>query len=103
MQHDAAACALAEHAWRGWRGCHCLIYLTCGTGFGAGIVIDGMAHHGARGHSIELGHARYAEAHPHAREICRLQPATLGGRVQDLSALVVAVNAEAKARKENRQ
>ncbi|MEI6166850.1 MAG: ROK family protein [bacterium] len=193
VAHDAAACALAEYTWGGWRGCHSLIYLTCGTGFGAGIIIDGKIYRGAGGHSIEIGHARFApdgpeafgkvgsneaycsgmglgllaqwklgqtfspkevveraakgdlgaqevirihaeatgqvcanladtlfpdvillgslarhigaswldlvrarfdlEAHPHARRLCTLQPASLGDRLQDLSALVVAMQA----------
>jgi glucokinase len=41
-----------------------LAYLTCGTGFGAGIVIDGRAIYGSRGASSELGHIRYREDGP---------------------------------------
>ncbi len=64
VEHDAAACALAEYTWGGWQGCHTLIYLTCGTGFGAGIIIDGKIYRGAGGHSIEIGHARFAPEGP---------------------------------------
>lgn len=66
VEHDAAACALAEYTWGGWQGCHSLIYLTCGTGFGAGIIIDGRIYRGAGGHSIEIGHARFAPDGPEA-------------------------------------
>ncbi len=41
VHHDAAACALAEYRWGIDREVTGLVYLTCGTGFGAGLVIDG--------------------------------------------------------------
>lgn len=66
VEHDAAACALAEYTWGGWQGCHSLVYLTCGTGFGAGIILDGKIYRGAGGHSIEIGHARFAPEGPEA-------------------------------------
>jgi len=64
VHHDAAACALAEVRWGVDRGVGGLAYLTCGTGFGAGIVIDGRARYGSRGISPELGHVRYRDEGP---------------------------------------
>lgn len=64
VHHDAAACALAEVRWGSDRGAGGLAYLTCGTGFGAGIVIDGRARYGTRGFSPELGHVRYRDDGP---------------------------------------
>jgi glucokinase len=64
VHHDAAACALAEVRWGAERGVHGLAYLTCGTGFGAGIVIDGKARYGSHGYSPEIGHVRYREDGP---------------------------------------
>jgi len=64
VHHDAAACALAEVRWGADRGAGGLAYLTCGTGFGAGIVIDGRARYGSRGFSPELGHVRYRDDGP---------------------------------------
>ena len=64
VHHDAAACALAEVRWGADRGVSGLAYLTCGTGFGAGIVIDGRARYGSRGYSPELGHVRYRDDGP---------------------------------------
>ncbi len=64
IEHDAAACALAEFLWGGAVGAERLIYLTCGTGFGAGFVMDGKIYRGARGRNMELGHARYREDGP---------------------------------------
>jgi glucokinase len=64
VHHDAAACALAEYRWGADRGAHGIAYLTCGTGFGAGIAIGGRAHYGSRGYSPELGHIRYRDDGP---------------------------------------
>lgn len=64
VHHDAAACALAEVRWGADRDAHGLAYLTCGTGFGAGIVIGGRAIYGANGASSELGHVRYRDDGP---------------------------------------
>ncbi|MDB5072294.1 MAG: glk [Candidatus Eremiobacteraeota bacterium] len=64
VHHDAAACALAEVRWGAERGVNGLAYLTCGTGFGAGIVIDGRARYGSRGYSPEIGHVRYRNDGP---------------------------------------
>lgn len=66
IEHDAAACALAEYRWGAGRGKSRLIYLTCGTGFGAGIILDGKIYHGASGRSLEIGHARFREDGPDA-------------------------------------
>lgn len=64
VHHDAAACALAEVRWGADRGTSGLAYLTCGTGFGSGIVIDGRARYGSRGFSPEIGHVRYRDDGP---------------------------------------
>jgi len=64
VHHDAAACALAEVRWGSDRNVSGLAYLTCGTGFGAGIVIDGRARYGSLGYSPELGHVRYRDDGP---------------------------------------
>lgn len=53
---DVAGAALAEGRWGASRGCGHHVYLTIGTGVGAGVVIDGKAVHG-RVHP-EVGHVR---------------------------------------------
>lgn len=53
---DVAGAALAEGRWGASRGCDVHVYLTIGTGVGAGIVVDGKAVHG-RVHP-EVGHVR---------------------------------------------
>ena len=64
VDHDAGACALAEYYWGAAKKLHSVVYLTCGTGFGMGIVIDGNIYYGAHGHNCEIGHARYADDGP---------------------------------------
>jgi len=63
LHHDAAACALAEWRWGPDAG-RDLAYLTCGTGFGAGLIIDGRVRYGAGGRSPEIGHVRYRDDGP---------------------------------------
>lgn len=64
VHHDAAACALAEWRWGPAAGSCGLAYLTCGTGFGVGLVLDGHVRYGSSGHSPEIGHVRYREDGP---------------------------------------
>ena len=64
VHHDAAACALAEWRWGADAGAAGLAYLTCGTGFGCGLVLDGRVRYGGNGASPELGHVRYREDGP---------------------------------------
>jgi glucokinase len=64
VHHDAAACALAEWRWGPDAGVAGLAYLTCGTGFGTGLVLDGRVRYGGSGHSPEIGHVRYRDDGP---------------------------------------
>lgn len=64
VEHDAAACLLAEVLWGAARGCTHAAYLTCGTGFGAGLLVDGRIVYGPAGQSPELGHVRLAPDGP---------------------------------------
>ena len=64
IEHDAAACLLAEHLWGGAQGATHAAYLTAGTGFGAGILIDGRVLRGPTGQTVEIGHIRLADRGP---------------------------------------
>ena len=64
VEHDAAACALAEYHWGAGRGAEIVAYLTCGTGFGLGLVVRGQVYRGARGRNCEIGHVRYQATGP---------------------------------------
>ncbi|MCC7145623.1 MAG: ROK family protein [Phycisphaeraceae bacterium] len=59
VEHDAAACALAEYRWGAGRGAERLAYLTCGTGFGVGLIFGGKIYRGAQGRPSDIGHIRY--------------------------------------------
>ncbi len=64
LQNDANACALAEWRYGAGRGLGSLIYLTFGTGLGAGIILGGRLWSGASGMAGELGHMRLSEFGP---------------------------------------
>lgn len=64
LHHDAAACALAEWHWGPNAGADGLAYLTCGTGFGCGIVLGGKVRYALDGRSPEIGHVRYRDEGP---------------------------------------
>lgn len=68
IEHDAAACAWAEYIWGEPRTDGTLIYITSGTGFGAGYILQGQIYRGAQGRSPEIGHARFADDGPFAYE-----------------------------------
>lgn len=51
---DVGGAALGEWRWGAAQGLSNFIYITVGTGFGAGVLIDGAVHHGM-GHP-EMGH-----------------------------------------------
>ena len=60
LMNDANAGALAEWAWGSGRGAGTCVFLTLGTGLGAGLIINGRLHRGARGLAGEIGHWRLA-------------------------------------------
>jgi glucokinase len=64
LQNDANACALAEHRLGAGRGVDNMVFLTFGTGLGAGLIIGGKLYEGANGNAGELGHIRLAECGP---------------------------------------
>lgn len=63
VAHDAAACALAEAQLGSWNATT-LVYLTCGTGFGAGIVQNNQILPSSSGLHPEIGHWQIAENGP---------------------------------------
>jgi len=58
LQNDANACAVAEWKFGAGRGKNSVIYLTFGTGFGAGLILDGRLYSGATDNAGEIGHVR---------------------------------------------
>ncbi len=64
LQNDADACALAEWRYGAGRGAETMIFLTFGTGLGAGLILQGSLYRGACGMAGELGHIRMAPRGP---------------------------------------
>ena len=58
LQNDANACALAEWRWGAGRGTRHMIFLTFGSGFGAGLILNGQLYSGACDLAGEIGHVR---------------------------------------------
>lgn len=64
LQNDANACALAEWQWGAGQGLEHMIFLTFGTGMGAGLILNGMLHAGANDMAGEIGHIRMSDDGP---------------------------------------
>ena len=64
MQNDANACALAEYLYGSGRSVKNLVFMTFGTGLGAGIIIDGKLYLGANDNAGEIGHVRLSPTGP---------------------------------------
>ncbi len=58
LMNDANANALAEWKFGAGRECQSMIFLTAGTGMGAGIILNGRLWSGANGNAGEVGHVR---------------------------------------------
>lgn len=56
--NDANACALAEWRYGAGQGCENMVFLTFGTGLGAGLILNGRLYEGAHGMAGEAGHIR---------------------------------------------
>lgn len=64
LQNDANACALAEWMWGAGKGASNLIFLTFGTGMGAGLILNGSLYSGTNDMAGEVGHIRLAPDGP---------------------------------------
>ncbi|MGA8621798.1 MAG: ROK family protein [Candidatus Sulfotelmatobacter sp.] len=56
MENDADAAALGEAGWGAGRNKSRLIYVTVGTGIGAGLILDGHVYRGVDQSHPEIGH-----------------------------------------------
>ena len=64
LENDANACALAEWRFGAGKGARNMIFLTFGTGLGAGLILDGKLYGGTNGNAGEAGHIRLAKSGP---------------------------------------
>jgi glucokinase len=75
VEHDGNAGALAEFYFGAGKGCRNIVFLTMGTGFGAGLILDGRLYRGTNDTAGEIGHIRIAEDGP----LCYGKAGTLEG------------------------
>ncbi len=75
IEHDGNAGALAEFYFGAGRSFRNIIFLTMGTGFGAGLILDGRLYRGTNDTAGEIGHIRVAEEGP----LCYGKPGSLEG------------------------
>jgi glucokinase len=64
LENDANACAVAEWRFGAGRGTKNMIFMTFGTGLGAGLILDGKLYSGTNGNAGEVGHLRLAKSGP---------------------------------------
>ncbi len=64
LQNDANACALAEWKFGAGKGTKNMIFLTFGTGLGAGLILDGHLYSGTNDNAGEVGHIRIEKDGP---------------------------------------
>ncbi len=64
IQNDANACALAEWLMGAGKGTRNMVFLTFGTGMGAGLILNGKLYSGTNDLGGEVGHIRLANDGP---------------------------------------
>ncbi|MCK5814307.1 MAG: ROK family protein [Flavobacteriaceae bacterium] len=64
IQNDANACAIAEWMMGAGVGTENMIFLTFGTGMGAGLILNGKIYAGTNDLGGEVGHVRMADEGP---------------------------------------
>jgi len=79
VEHDGNAGALAEWYFGAARGARNVVFITMGTGFGAGLILNGQLYRGTSDLAGEIGHVRLADAGPVAYGKAGSCEAFLGG------------------------
>lgn len=64
LENDANSSAIAEWKFGAGKGSKNMIFLTFGTGMGAGLILNGRLYPGANGMAGEVGHIRLAQDGP---------------------------------------
>ena len=64
LQNDANACALDEWKFGAGKGLKNMVFMTFGTGLGAGLILDGKLYAGTNDNAGEIGHIRLSEFGP---------------------------------------
>ena len=61
IENDANTCAIAEWKFGAGRGVDNMVFLTMGTGFGGGLILDGKLYRGVCDQAGEVGHLKITE------------------------------------------
>ena len=64
LENDANASAVAEWKFGAGKGVKNLVFMTFGTGLGAGLILDGKLYSGTNGNAGEIGHVRLEPSGP---------------------------------------
>lgn len=64
IQNDANACAVAEWRYGAGKGSQNMVFLTFGSGLGAGLILDGKLYCGTNDMAGEAGHIRLSDYGP---------------------------------------
>lgn len=64
LQNDANACAVAEWKFGAGKGYNNIVFLTFGTGLGAGLILDGRLYSGTNDMAGEIGHISISKNGP---------------------------------------
>ncbi len=90
LQNDADACALAEWKFGNGAGCENFIFLTFGTGLGAGLILNGKLYSGTNGMAGEAGHIRLEEDGPVGyHKAGSFEGFCSGGGIRNLAQIVI--------------
>lgn len=66
LENDANASAVAEWKFGAGKGANNIVFMTFGTGLGAGLILDGKLFSGVNGNAGEVGHMRIESQGPFA-------------------------------------
>lgn len=87
LLNDADACALAEFKFGSYKGFNNFIYVTFGTGIGAGLILNGKLYSGTCDGAGEIGHVRIKRTSLEARNGKKgsVESLASGGGIQDFA------------------
>ncbi|MDR1262070.1 MAG: ROK family protein [Oscillospiraceae bacterium] len=89
MENDANACAMAEWRWGAGARVDSMVFLTFGTGFGAGLILNGRLYRGVCGNAGEVGHWRMTGSGPAGYgKLGALEGYCSGGGLRQLAEMV---------------
>jgi glucokinase len=91
VENDANAGAVAEHRFGAGVGTEHMVFLTLGTGLGAGIIANGGLYLGAKGDAGEIGHVRLSATGPVGyHKAGSIEGWSSGGGIAQLATMVLA-------------